>query len=572
MHVEPPAESALPPADVALPAWAALPFPVVGLLVRHLGELPGHQGRHAVAALRATCIALCEAVDDCITQLAVDRTWVPFEGEAERRAGARALQRWRYLASLGLHGASLDAPLLRALAGARAVSHLAIGQCTAPVALVTATLPALAASLRELDLDLPQGSALPSLAPLTSLTGLEALSLVFADAVDHTADVAAVVGTCPHLARLTAYRCVRALPWAKQQVFDIAGATALTSLRLSASFTEDAAWEELFCSLTRLQELDIRVSPCLGDAGLLAITSLSASLTALKLQGDSKLTPNGLTALAALTGLQSLSITWANRLADRSLPPLIAGRLKQLTHLDLSGLLWERLPFAFDHLTSLESLRSLELAECHLGAEHAASIGRMAGLERANLSLNYALGRGRSLAPLARLGASLTELHLIEFGSGDCEFLSTLTRLQHLSLEPLQTIGQLVTAGFAREALAHLAAGAAGSLTQLRLSAPLGPGGVQRLGQLTALQVLDISGSRGALEVEEVQRIAGGDPPPPLDAAQLLAALRAMPHLHTLDMASVRVGLGHDRPLSRGEWRQLAAEQLPGLGLLRMRC
>lgn len=48
----------------------------------------------------------------------------------------------------------------------------------------------------------------------------------------------------------------------------------------------------------------------LTDAGFLGVTRLAGSLTALVLQGGHEVTENGATALAALTGLQSLSLAF----------------------------------------------------------------------------------------------------------------------------------------------------------------------------------------------------------------------------------------------------------------------
>lgn len=80
------------------------------------------------------------------------------------------------------------------------------------------------------------------------------------------------------------------------------------------------------------------MSPFLGDDGFLGITALAPTLTSLSLQGDGRLTPNGITALAQLTGLHSLALAWCSaRVASRALLPLISFKLSQV-HLWLSAL------------------------------------------------------------------------------------------------------------------------------------------------------------------------------------------------------------------------------------------
>lgn len=61
------------------------------------------------------------------------------------------------------------------------------------------------------------------------------------------------------------------------------------------------------------------------------MAGLAPTLTALQLQGDGRLKTDGLVAaLAQLTNLQFLEVSWCRMAVDRSLPALIGLRLTQV--------------------------------------------------------------------------------------------------------------------------------------------------------------------------------------------------------------------------------------------------
>ena len=256
-------------------AWDALPFSAVEGIVAVVSQLPPHQARATLVALRLLCRHWRAAVDDAMPE------WhAPLATSAG--AAAAVLGRWRHLRRLTLQHVELDGAALDALACCHRLEFLHLCVVAAPRGLfeAVARLPALRVLFYQPADGVAEG---PRLAPLSACTALSRFDVHSTWASSVAPDLSAALQHLHNLQHLGCIRSVRAVgtsgvagaSWCRdhvpscllphmrsaaaqaQQAFDLGCAAQLSSLDLRASFTCDDAFLQLFDALPHLRRLDI---------------------------------------------------------------------------------------------------------------------------------------------------------------------------------------------------------------------------------------------------------------------------------------------------------------------------